>query len=109
MTYWIVLLCGIFFEMLGIMSLKTNDHFTRLWPSLSTVFCYSVAIYLLSHALTHFPIGTVYAVWCGIGMIVIPIAGSILFRERLDSTTWIGIALVLAGVLVLNLHGAEHP
>jgi small multidrug resistance pump len=108
MNYWILLFSGILFEMLSIMSLKANEHFTRFWPSVSTVACYSIAIYLLSHALTHFPIGTVYAVWCGIGMIIIPLTGAIFFQEKLDATTWIGVGLVLAGVLVLNLHGS-HP
>ncbi|MNV70242.1 Multidrug transporter EmrE [compost metagenome] len=90
-------------EVLGTSALKASDGFTRLAPSLITVVAYGVSFYLLSLTLKSMPIGIAYAVWSGVGIVLISAIGWLLYGQRLDAPALIGLGLIVAGVLVVNL------
>ncbi|MEL6203941.1 MAG: SMR family transporter [Pseudomonadota bacterium] len=98
---WLVL--AITAEILGTSALQASQQFTRLWPSLGVLVGYGAAIFFLSLTLKYMPVGVVYAVWSGLGIVGIAIIGRIVFGQRLDMPAILGIALILAGVLVINL------
>ncbi|MCY6379912.1 DMT family transporter [Hoeflea prorocentri] len=99
---WIFLSIAIVGEVIGTSALKASDGFTRLGPSVITAMGFAVAFYFLSLALRTIPVGVAYAVWSGAGILIISIIGYVVFRQSLDLPAVIGIALILAGVLVLN-------
>jgi len=98
---WLVL--AIVAETVGTTALQASQQFTRLWPSVTVVLAYGIAFYLLSLVLRIMPVGVVYAVWSGLGVISIAIIGRVVFGQRLDAPALLGIALILAGVLVIHL------
>ena len=100
---YLFLASAITFEVLATTALKQSDGFTRLWPSLATVAGYALAFYFLSLPLRSIPVGVVYATWSGAGIVLITAIGWLSFRQTLDLPAVIGIALILAGVLVINL------
>ena len=97
------LAAAILSEVLGTSSLKAAEGFTRLWPSIVVVVGYAAAFYCLSQTLRTIPIGIVYAIWSGVGTALIVLIGAVVYRQRLDFGGFAGIALILAGVLVLHL------
>ncbi len=90
-------------EVLGTSMLKASESFTRPIPSLITVIGYGVAFWCLSHTLKTVPVGVAYAVWSGVGIVLITAIAWIWFRQALDVPALAGIGLILAGVLVINL------
>ena len=83
--------------------LKASDGFTRLVPSLVTAVAYMVSVYLLSLTLRTLPIGIAYAIWSGVGIVLISAVGWLLYGQRLDAPAVLGLGLIVAGVLVVNL------
>lgn len=102
LTY-LYLFVAIIFEVVATTALKQADGFTRLAPSLVTVLGYALAFYFLALTLRTMPVGIVYAIWSGAGIILITAIGWILFRQALDLPALVGMGLILAGVLVINL------
>lgn len=100
---WAPLLGAIFFEVMGTSFLQKSEQFTRLWPTAGVALCYGVAFYLLTHALKHMPVGVAYAIWSGLGVVLISIIGATLFKQKLDAPALIGLALIVGGVVVINL------
>ncbi len=100
---YLLLVGAILCEVAATLSLRMCEGFTRLVPSLVVVAGYSLAFYLLSFALKMIPVGIAYAIWSGIGMVVIAVFGWIVFKQMLDIPAIIGLALILAGVMVINL------
>jgi len=94
-------------EVIATAALKSSDGFTRLWPSLLVITGYGLAFYALSIALRTIPVGVAYAIWSGVGIVGIALIGWFAFRQALDAPALIGIGLILAGVLVLNLFSAN--
>lgn len=94
---------AIVFEVVATSSLKAAEGFTRLFPSLVVVVGYILAFYFLSLTLRTIPIGIAYAVWSGVGVVLVSLVGWLLYRQSLDAAALIGIGLIAAGVLVLNL------
>lgn len=90
-------------EVAATSALKAADGFSRLVPSVVVVIGYALAFYFLSLTLRSMAVGVVYAVWSGVGIALICIIGALLYQQRLDVPALIGIALIVAGVLVLNL------
>jgi len=101
--YWILLGFAIVTEVIGTSALKSAEGFTRLLPSVIVIISYSISFYLLSLCLRSIPVGVVYAVWSGIGIILLALIGALFFRQTLDTPAIIGISLILAGVVVINL------
>ncbi|MFD7285802.1 DMT family transporter [Streptomyces sp. NPDC059863] len=94
-------------EVAATSAMKYSEGFTRLWPSLVTVLGYVIAFALLAQTLKTISIGTAYAIWAGVGTAAIAAIGMVFMNESIAPTKLIGIALVIAGVVVLNLGGAH--
>ena len=100
---WLLLLVAILSEVVGTLALKRTEGMTRLAPTLVMLISYSVAVYLLTLTVRHIPTSIAYAVWSGVGLVLITLGG---FFFNGDKLTWglvLGGALMLAGVMVLNL------
>ncbi len=89
-------------EVIATSSLKASEGFTRLAPSVVVVIGYGVAFYFLSLTLRAIPIGTAYAVWSGLGIVLVALAGWLVFGQKMDIWGAVGMALIVAGVVVLN-------
>ncbi|MFE3516523.1 DMT family transporter [Streptomyces sp. NPDC059166] len=94
-------------EVAGTTAMKYSEGFTRLWPSLVTVVGYVLAFALLAQTLKTLSIGTAYAIWAGAGTAAVAAIGIIWMGESANLVKLAGIALVIAGVVVLNLGGAH--
>ena len=104
MSNWIFLILAIFSEVIGTSFLKSTEGFTKFWPSVIVLAGYSAAFYFLSLTLDSIPLGVVYAIWSGVGIAAIAIISVIFLDQKLDSATYIGIGLIIAGVVVLRLY-----
>ncbi|MBW9062844.1 EamA family transporter [Rhizobium herbae] len=98
-----MLVLAIVFEVLGTSAMQAAQHFTRLLPTLVMVVCYGVAFYFLSYTLRAIPVGIAYAIWSGLGIVLISLAGYLIFGQKLDFAAVLGLVLIVAGVVVLNL------
>lgn len=107
MSHWIYLAVAIISEVIGTSFLKNTEGFTRLTPSLVVVVAYVASFYFLSLALRTLPIGIAYAVWAGTGVALITLAGFAFFGEKLDAPAVIGILLIVAGVVVINVYSTS--
>nr|WP_233176339.1 SMR family transporter [Dyella sp. ASV24] len=90
-------------EVIATSALKASEGFSRWLPSIAVVIGYGIAFYCLSLTLRHIPIGIAYAVWSGIGTALIALIGVVAYQQKLDLPAMLGIGLIVAGVLVLNL------
>jgi small multidrug resistance pump len=90
-------------EVVGTTALKWSDGMSKGVPSLIVIVAYSVAFYSLSLALKTISVGIAYAIWAGLGMVLIAVLGAVIFKERLDLAAYGGIGLIIAGVIVLNV------
>jgi small multidrug resistance pump len=100
---WAFLLAAIVAETIGTTALQASQQFSRLWPSTLVVLGYGVSFYLLALALRSIPVGIAYAVWSGLGIVCIAAIGRVVFGQRLDLPAVLGMALILGGILVINL------
>lgn len=96
-------------EVIATSSLKASEGFTRLAPSMVVVIGYGVAFYFLSLTLRAIPIGTAYAVWSGLGIVLVALAGWLVFGQKMDIWGAVGMALIVAGVVVLNFVSKAAP
>lgn len=103
MQTFLILFFAILSEVIGTVSLKLSNGFTKPVPSIVVVIGYGASFYLLSLALKAMPIGMAYAIWSGVGLILTVIAGMILWRETLDWARVVGIVLILIGVIFINV------
>ncbi len=103
MNAWLALTLAIVAEVIATSALKASDGFHHLAPSILVVGGYSAAFYLLGLTLRQIPVGIAYAVWSGVGTVLIAVIGVAVFRQKLDAAGVVGIGLIIAGVLVLNL------
>jgi small multidrug resistance pump len=90
-------------EVIGTSTLKASEGFTRLLPSVVTAIGYGVAFYCLSHSMKTVPVGVGYAIWSGVGIVLITAIAWIAFKQRLDLPALAGMGLIISGVLVINL------
>jgi len=90
-------------EVTATTALKFSEGFTKVIPSLVVVVGYGLSFYLLSLSLKVIPIGTAYALWSGIGIVLMVIVGMLLWREQMDWARGIGIMFIMIGILVINL------
>jgi len=102
MNPWLLLAFAIAGEVIATTSLRFSQGFTRPVPVVFVVFGYGFAIWLQSLVLKQLPLGTVYAVWSGVGTAITALLGVWLFREALTPAVAIGILLIIGGVIVLN-------
>lgn len=99
----IYLAIAIISEVIATSALKASQGFSQLWPSLLTILGYAVALYFLSLTLKTIPMGIAYAIWSGAGIILISTVGWVLFKQQLDLPALIGLGLMIAGILVINV------
>jgi multidrug transporter EmrE-like cation transporter len=100
---YIYMLLAVISEVIATTSLKAADGFTRTVPSVLVVIGYGTAFYFLSMTLRSLPVGTAYAIWSGCGVVLVAIAGWLVYGQKMDLWGVIGMGLIIAGVLVLNL------
>lgn len=101
--HWILLPIAIVCEVVATSALKASEGFTRPGPSALVVVGYAAAFYFLSLTLRTIPVGIAYAVWSGAGVVLITVVGWLWLGQKLDLPAFIGMGLIVAGVLVLNL------
>jgi len=94
---------AILLEVIATTALKASDGFTRLVPSIITAIGYAMSFYLLALTLKTLPTGIVYAIWSGCGIVLISLASWLVYGQKLDVAAVSGMALIVAGVMVINL------
>jgi small multidrug resistance pump len=99
----LVLILAILCEVVGTVALKASDGFARLGPNALVVVGYGLSFYLLALALKQIPLGVAYAIWSGLGTAGAVVAGILLWRESLSLAGVVGVLLIIAGVILLNL------
>lgn len=90
-------------EVIATSALKASEGFTRTLPSVITSAGYAIAFYCMSQSMKTIPVGLSYAIWSGVGIVLITAIAWVLFKQRLDAPALVGMGLILAGVLVINL------
>ena len=100
---WIYLAIAIVSEVVATSALKAAEGFTRFVPSVLVVVGYALAFYFLSLTLRIIPLGVAYAIWAGVGVALVALVGWVVYHQSLDIPALIGIALIVSGVIVLNL------
>lgn len=94
---------AILFEIIATSALKKSEEFSKLIPSIITIVGYCGAFYFLSFAIRTIPIGIAYAIWSGVGIVLITIIGAVFFKQIPDLPAIIGLSLILIGVIIINL------
>jgi small multidrug resistance pump len=100
---WAVLGAAILAEVVATSFLKSAEGFTRPGPSVIVVAGYGVAIFLLSLTLREIPVGVAYAIWSGVGVLLIALIGWLALDQSLDLPAIVGMSLIVGGVVVINL------
>lgn len=103
MKNWLFLSVAIIAEVVATSSLKASEGFTKLWPSLIVLLGYAIAFYFLSLTLKAIPVGIAYAVWAGLGIVLISLSGWLIFGQKLDVASVLGMAFIVTGVVVINV------
>lgn len=100
---WLLLGASILAETVGTTALRASEGFTKTIPSIVVVVGYGFAFYFLSHTLGKIPVGIAYAVWSGLGIVLITLAAWLIYGQKPDIPAILGMALIVAGVIVMNL------
>ena len=103
MNSYLALGIAIIAEVIATTALKSSDSFTRLVPSVITVIGYGTALYFLTVTMKSIPTGVTYAIWSGLGIVLISITSYFFHQQKIDAMGMLGMALIIAGVVVLNL------
>jgi small multidrug resistance pump len=109
MKQWMFLFVAIVSEVIATSALKATADFTKLWPSVIVVVGYVSAFYFLSLTLRTIPVGIAYAIWSGVGVALIALVAWVFYGQTLDMPAFIGIALIVSGVVVLNVYSKAVP
>lgn len=105
---WVLLSIAIASEVFGTLSLKASDGFSKLWPSLGVVVGYAIAFFLMATSLKKLDVGITYAIWSGVGIVGAATGGVIFFNQHLSKMTVAGMAIIVLGVVVMNLGVTSH-
>jgi small multidrug resistance pump len=109
MQQWIFLSIAIVSEVAATSALKACEGFSRLWPSVVVLVGYGTALFFLSLTLKTIPVGVVYAIWSGVGIALIALVAWVFFDQSLDVPAIVGLLLIVAGVVVLNVFSTSLP
>ncbi|WDF45745.1 SMR family transporter [Chryseobacterium sp. KACC 21268] len=90
-------------EVFGTSCLSRSENFTKLWPSLLTIIAFTGCFYFFSHAIREIPLGIAYAIWAGLGIVLTALVSVFFFKQKLDLPAFLGIGIIIFGVLVINL------
>ncbi len=100
---YLILLAAVAAETIGTTALQASQQFSRTGPSVLVVVAYGLSFWLLSLTLKALPVGVVYALWSGLGILLIALIGFAVFGQKLDLAAVLGMGLILAGIVVINL------
>lgn len=106
MTFF-TLIFAIVLEVIGTSFLQRSEQFTRLYPTLAMLICYTGSFFFLALVLRSMPLGIAYAIWSGLGMVLVALVGYFMFQQKLDLPAVIGLGLIITGVLVVNLFSSS--
>jgi small multidrug resistance pump len=109
MQTYLILFLAIAAETIGTTALQASQQFTRFWPSVLVVVAYALSFWLLSLTLKTMPVGVVYAIWSGLGIVLIALIGLTIFGQKLDLPAILGMGLILTGILVIHLFSKTAP
>lgn len=101
--HYLYLLIAVAAETIGTSSIQASQQFTRLWPSLLAIGSFAIAFYFLGLTLKFMPVGVMYALWSGLGIVFIALIGWTVFGQVLDLAAVAGMGLIVAGIVVINL------
>jgi small multidrug resistance pump len=106
---WIFLLLGVMAEALSHVALKATDGFSKPLPALMVILGHLAAFLFLGQAMKGMPVGVVHALWAGLAIVTVTLLSALFYRQHLDLTAWVGMALVASGVIMINLsQGHSH-
>jgi small multidrug resistance pump len=108
-TVYLILFLAILAETAGTTALQASQQFTRPLPSVIVVIAYGISFYLLALTLRSMPVGVVYAIWSGLGIVFIAAIGYVIFGQKLDLPAILGTGLILAGIVVIQLFSRSAP
>jgi small multidrug resistance pump len=100
---YLYLAIAIVAEVAATSSLKASQEFTKLVPSIIVVIGYGIAFYFMALVLRFIPVGVTYAIWSGLGIVLVAVAGALMYGEIPDLPAIIGMSLIIAGVITINL------
>lgn len=103
MSAWVALAIAIISEVIATSFLKASDGFSKLWPSVIVIVGYASAFYFMSISIKSIPVGVTYAIWSGTGIVLIALVGWLVMGQKLDWPAILGMSLIVAGVLVIQL------
>ncbi|WP_018699993.1 DMT family transporter [Amorphus coralli] len=100
--HYVTLSLAILFEVIATSMLKATDGFSRIGLTVAMFACYLCSFYFLTLTIRMMPIGIVYAIWAGLGIVLVAIAGAVIYKEMLDVPAMIGMAFIIGGVVIIN-------
>ena len=100
---WLFLILAIFSEVIATSALKAVDGFKNLYPSIIVILGYGTSFFFLSLTLKSIPVGIAYAIWAGVGIFLVSLAGYFLYKQSLDFPAIFGILLIISGVAIIRL------
>ncbi|HEY0563804.1 MAG TPA: SMR family transporter [Methylophilus sp.] len=103
MNHWLALAIAIFAEVIATSALKASNEFTKLIPSMIVVASYGIAFYFMAISMRVLPVGIMYAIWSGMGIVLVSLIGWLVYKQTLDLPSMIGMGLIIAGVIVIHL------
>lgn len=106
---YLILVLAVVAETIGTSALQASQQFTRPLPSALVVVSYGAAFYLLTLVLKTMPVGIAYAMWSGLGIVLIAIIGRIVFGQKLDLAAILGMAMILGGIVVIHVFSKTSP
>ena len=101
--HFFFLIAAVFAETVGTTALQASQQFTRLWPSVLVICAYAISFYLLSLTLKFMPVGIMYAVWSGLGIVLIAGIAWVVYGQKLDLWAMLGMGMILGGILIIHL------
>ncbi|WP_139997511.1 DMT family transporter [Paenibacillus paridis] len=105
---YLFLAISIIGELIGTSMLKASEGFTKLYPSLLTIVAFTVSFFFISLTLKTLPLNMTYAIWSGVGAVATAVISVLIWKEKINTGSMVGIGLIVIGVVVLNLFGAGH-
>jgi len=105
---YLYLALAIIFELIGTSLLKASEGFSKLVPTFGVIIVFSLSFFFLSVSLKTIPLNIAYALWSGLGTVATVIISILIWKEKINAASIIGIALIIIGVAVLNLFGPAH-
>ena len=107
MSPWLAIAIAIVAEVMATTALKASQEFTRLWPSVLVILGYGTAFYFMTISLRVLPVGIMYAIWSGVGIVLISLLGWLVYRQTLDAPAMVGMGLIISGVIVINVFSSS--